>query len=340
MNKKVEHCVSSKETPEKSNDQENLPFTDLTRFSLRSGHNHIRHNSEHGVGVEALYQFQPGIMLRVIDMVTLTSKPEETTIPKKHLVFNFKLLGENFMEVEDHGSITMTEGSLWIAYSKDQKRLVEHGEEGQKYLLVMLICEPNVLLQSPFDQGVNELPDCIQAVLSGDEYMAANFTMNADLIQALRIFLNSDTSDVFSRPFLQAKTVELMCLALRNMLDQESQFQRARISEKDKGKMEVASKLLQKHWQNPPTQDELVKKLGVGRTQLVKCFKLVHGYSITDYVLNIRMQHAQQLLTEGRLNVTQVAVEVGYEHSSNFVTIFKRQFGITPKAFQKAMTSR
>jgi len=332
--------VSANKFSEKSSDQENLPFTDLTRFSLRSGHNHIRHNSEHGVGVEALYQFQPGIMLRVIDMVSLNSKPEETTIPKKHLVFSFKLSGDNLMEIEGHDSITMAEGSLWIAYSEDQKRLVEHGEDGQKYLLVMLICEPDVLLQLPFDQNVNELPDCIQTVFSGDEYMGANFTMNADLIQALRIFLNSDTSDVLSRPFLQAKTVELMCLALRNMLDQESQRQRARISEKEKGAMDLAGTLLQKHWKNPPTQDELVKTLGVGRTQLVKCFKLVYGYSITDYVLNIRMQHAQQLLTDGKLNVTQVAMEVGYEHSSNFVSIFKRQFGITPKAFQKAITSR
>ena len=330
--------MSVKKTPETAKNQTNLPFADLSRFELHSGYNQIRHDDAQTTGVELLYQFQPGIMLRVIDLVALIDQSGETAIPEKHLCINFKLSSNNALEVEDHGTITIEEGSLWVVYSEHQKKLIDHGVKGQKYLLVMLVCKPDVLLQSPFDQIVDKLPSCLQSVFSGDEFMAERFTMSPDLIQALRILINNMASNVFSRPFLQAKTVELMCLALQNMLDHDSHKERAHVSKREEEAMEKASKLLQENWRDPPAQEELIKILGLGRTRLVKCFKVVHGLSISDFVLNIRMQHAQQLLSQGRLNVTQVAMEVGYEHTSNFVSGFKRQFGITPKTFQKAIT--
>nr|WP_243760313.1 helix-turn-helix transcriptional regulator [Aestuariicella hydrocarbonica] len=80
--------------------------------------------------------------------------------------------------------------------------------------------------------------------------------------------------------------------------------------------------------------------LGVGKSRLTVCFKWLYGESIGGYVAHIRMQHAQQLLSHSTLNISQVAWEVGYEHPCNFVTAFKRQFGMTPKSFQKFMLER
>jgi AraC-like DNA-binding protein len=54
-----------------------------------------------------------------------------------------------------------------------------------------------------------------------------------------------------------------------------------------------------------------------------------------EFIANIRLNKAQQLISKGDLNVTQVALEVGYVHSSNFTTAFKNKFGISPKTFQK-----
>jgi AraC-like DNA-binding protein len=319
-------------------EQVNLPFTDLGRFEMRAGHHHIRHDNGYESGTEVIYQLQPGIMLRVLDLFLHTEGAGETSAPEKKFIFSFKLRGNNMLTVEGgmDMDLDMSEGSLWVSYSEHPFRMVESSPANQKYLLVMLLCDPDVLLQPPFDQVTDNLPECIQRVLAGEEYIAEKFTMNMDLIQALGVLLNSETVDSYNRPFIQAKTVELMCLALRNVSQQESLREKAHISEKEQKAVEKACQLLQKNWQKPPTQDELIKIVGIGRSQLTKCFKLIYGYSITDYVLNIRMQHAQQLLTEGKLNVTQVALEVGYEHSNNFASAFKRRFGITPKAFQTA----
>ncbi len=330
--------MSHKKKTDLKSGQDNLPFTDLSRFKLRSGQSHIRHDNAQFEGFETLYQLQPGIMLRILDFSKHTSGDIKTATPEKHLVFCFNLQGNETLEVENYRPLSLTEGRLLVGYSHIKRRMALHPEISKRSLLVMLLCEPDVLLQPPFDMNVEQVPDCIEAVLNGAQEMSEYVTMNMDLIQALRIFLDSDPLEPWSRPFIQAKSLEILCLALSNISQHESQQKLEHVSEKEREHIQKACLLLQKQWKNPPSQEELVQVLGMGKSSLKKVFKLINGCSITDFVLNIRMQNAQQLLALGTLNVTQVAMEVGYEHSSSFASVFKRKFGISPKAFQKAST--
>lgn len=325
-----------KEVEKPVSDGVNVSFTDLKRFSLRAGQNHIRHDNEREVGFEALYQLQPGILLRILDLTLRSSNRVELSAPSDRVIFHLKLAGDNVIDVEGHESIDMPEGSLTVSYSNSPLHLTELTENGKKYQLVMLICELDALLQTPFENSVDQLPVCIQKVLEGKGYIASRFTMNTDLTLALKVLLNSTRPDQWNRAFIQAKTLEILCLSLRRVIDQESQDEREQLTAREAKVMEEVAQLLRQSWDSPPSQSKLVQIFGMGRSRLTRCFKLLHGYSITDYILNVRMQHAQQLLAEGRLNVTQVAMEVGYEHSSNFTSMFKSQFGISPKAFQQA----
>jgi len=312
---------------------------DTSRFQLRSGQNHVLRDGDDEVGVQALHQIQPGIVLRVLDITMRTDLTLETTASENQLMFGFKLAGDNVVESVEAGGYLVSEGSLFVAYSGTRVIIKDNFDKDQRYLLVMLLCDPEILLQAPFDLEAEQLPDVIQSVLHDEKSLIDGCSMNAELIQALRILLNSDTGDALNRAFLQAKSIEILCLALRNILQHESQREQSKISERERLKMGEAHQLLKQRWQDPPTQEELVQALGIGKSRLKKCFKWLYGLSIKDYVLGIRMQQAQQLLTEGRLNVSQVAMEVGYEHPCNFVTAFKRKFGMTPKAFQKASST-
>ncbi|MEH6347842.1 MAG: helix-turn-helix transcriptional regulator [Bermanella sp.] len=332
--------MSSKKQSKIESDQVNLPFTDLNRFELRAGQSHIRHDNAQVEGFEIMYQLQPGIMLRILDFTRHNSRDIEIATPPGHLIFSFNILGNETLEVENHGSISLTEGCMLAAYSHLKRRMALHPEKSEKRLFVMLLCEPEILLKPPFDMEAEQLPDCIQTVVNGAQEMAESVSMSMELIQALRIFLHFDTLKPWSRPFIQAKSIEILCLALSNISHQESQKKLAHVSEKEREHIQKASLLLLNKWRNPPSQEELVQTLGVGKSTLKRVFKLINGCSITDFVLNIRMQNAQLLLSEGKLNVTQIAMEVGYEHSSNFASAFKRHFGISPKAFQKATTGK
>lgn len=159
--------------------------------------------------------------------------------------------------------------------------------------------------------------------------------MNESVALASNILLTGEPSDDLSNAFIKAKTVELVCLVLRNLRQAESQTQLSLLPNKDRKILERAGVLLAENWCNPPAQDDLAKQLGVNKSKLKQGFKLIHGCTMKEYILNIRLLQAQKLLAQGNLNVTQVALEVGYEYSSNFTSAFKEKFNISPKTFQK-----
>jgi AraC-like DNA-binding protein len=44
------------------------------------------------------------------------------------------------------------------------------------------------------------------------------------------------------------------------------------------------------------------------------------------------MERARQLLLERNLNVSEVALRVGYQNPSKFAAAFRREFGISPSS--------
>lgn len=71
-------------------------------------------------------------------------------------------------------------------------------------------------------------------------------------------------------------------------------------------------------------------------TYISKLFKQETGSTITDYITEVRLQQAKQLLTlHPHLKVQQISEQVGYTDVAYFHKLFKRTIGITPSQFKK-----
>lgn len=69
------------------------------------------------------------------------------------------------------------------------------------------------------------------------------------------------------------------------------------------------------------------------------CNRLFNKYvhlSPMNYVIEYRLQKAKELLNETDLNMTEIADRCGFNSSSYFTEMFKRQFGITPREYRKS----
>lgn len=322
----------------------NLPFDDLNRFEFSSPENAIDYEvAGENIGSDVLYHLQPGVILRILNLHSYSldtaaenfSELDEVSYPGKQLVIAFKIKGNNTLKANDIKEFQMNEGSLTFAYSDVDLKLTETVAPEKDYLIVMLMLKPEVLLKAPFSFQIEQLPFCLHKVYLDKSLFVKTMMMNDSIFQATNILLSADSSDCFSRSFLQAKTVELLCLAMRNLVQFESQTELSKLSNKEKCILKNAGELLNEQWNSPPSQDELSKALGVSKTKLKQGFKAFYGCSMKEFIANIRLNKAQQLISKGDLNVTQVALEVGYVHSSNFTTAFKNKFGISPKTFQK-----
>jgi signal transduction histidine kinase/DNA-binding response OmpR family regulator len=79
-----------------------------------------------------------------------------------------------------------------------------------------------------------------------------------------------------------------------------------------------------------------VSDMATSRTLLYrKINDATGGMSIKEFILDIRMKRAAQLLKDSHYNVSEIAVMTGFNGSKYFSTCFKKQYGMTPTEFKK-----
>jgi len=81
----------------------------------------------------------------------------------------------------------------------------------------------------------------------------------------------------------------------------------------------------------------LGKKFGLSASFLSRRFKEVSGMGINEYITNVRIHNAAQLLKQERLSVTEVAARCGYSDSNYFASVFKKIKGITPLKYARTL---
>jgi AraC-like DNA-binding protein len=88
--------------------------------------------------------------------------------------------------------------------------------------------------------------------------------------------------------------------------------------------------LLKQDLAAPPSLEELGKKIGCSHFYLSRIFSTQTGQTITQYLRQLRMERAAELLRGGEHNVTEAAGEVGYNSLSHFSAAFHETFGCCP----------
>lgn len=76
----------------------------------------------------------------------------------------------------------------------------------------------------------------------------------------------------------------------------------------------------------------------MSRFHYIRIFKLVYGLTPREYLKDLRINKARQLLRRG-MSVTQVCFDVGYESIPTFSSAFKRGTGYSPKTYQELNNS-
>lgn len=97
-------------------------------------------------------------------------------------------------------------------------------------------------------------------------------------------------------------------------------------------------KALQRLHQSPEqawSLDSLSSDVGLSRAAFARRFKSLVGQPMFDYLTQLRMQRACQLLAETELPLYEVANRAGYESEPSFVRTFRKRLGATPTAYRK-----
>ena len=101
-------------------------------------------------------------------------------------------------------------------------------------------------------------------------------------------------------------------------------------------RVERTTAILRSHLADPPDIDALGAQVGCSSFYLSRLFSKEMGMTIPQYVRQIRMERAADLLLGGRHNVTEAAMEVGYSSLSHFSKAFCTTIGCCPALFPNA----
>lgn len=91
---------------------------------------------------------------------------------------------------------------------------------------------------------------------------------------------------------------------------------------------------LEKEYASPWKLSDLADLAHMSEGNLHRVFKEATGQSPIDYVIQLRLHRAMEMLSETMLSITEIAFEVGFKDSNYFTRQFKKMTGISPSRYR------
>ena len=93
---------------------------------------------------------------------------------------------------------------------------------------------------------------------------------------------------------------------------------------------------VQGHLTEPLTVADMAEQVSLSPSAFAHLFREVTGRSPYQFLKEMRLDKARELLIDGQFAVTRVSKEVGYGSVSHFISEFRARFGVTPRAYSDA----
>lgn len=154
--------------------------------------------------------------------------------------------------------------------------------------------------------------------------------LNNNGIQAHRLF-----SDKASQRLFQASenTVFDMIKWAAFITDNTVDFLKE--VQKSEGVVEKAKRFIHQNYTRDISREDIASSVFLTPDYLSKIFKTQTGVHIKDYINDLRIKKAKELLLQSSLSISEISSRTGFESFSYFSTVFKKATGDTPFSFRK-----
>ena len=102
------------------------------------------------------------------------------------------------------------------------------------------------------------------------------------------------------------------------------------------GAIEVMASFMAEHYLEPVTVEQIADAARLHPNYAMTMFRHHCGITICNYLVNLRLTHAQQLLVLGNQKILDIAMESGFNTLSSFYDNFTRNLRMTPSQYRKS----
>ena len=114
----------------------------------------------------------------------------------------------------------------------------------------------------------------------------------------------------------------------------EQQVDQVEVKSPDDLLLERVMKVINKNLSNSDLSiDKIADEVGISRVHLHRKMKELTGQTPHDFIRNIRLKQAANLLAGHNMNITEVMYACGFNNAASFSTIFKKFYGMSPREY-------
>lgn len=152
-----------------------------------------------------------------------------------------------------------------------------------------------------------------------------NYILSRDFIPK-EILNKQETSFVFSRDCSLKQMLEFVKKLYCTAFEQIQEYNRNR----NRLDINKIKKYVEDHFTEGITLELTASIYYVSKEYLSKAFKTATGKGFTEYLTELRMERAKELILDYKVPLKEVGEMVGYLDQAHFYKTFKRYFGMTP----------
>lgn len=252
--------------------------------------------------------------------------PSETYGPHKHLriEINYVKKGNCILHLDDE-SVTFREGEIMIITS-GISHLFETGSEGTT--LMQLEFLPEVFSHFNF-KAEGETATFMSVTLFSEENRLIKIVNNVRIMRVVQRIVNElELKSQYYQYLVVMYYAELLILIYRYM--DESYLP---ICTNDSLKKAIA--YIRLNYQSEITMNDVAEYAGISERYLRRMFSQYLYLSPLDYLNQMRINRAIELLRNTEMSVKEICYLCGFQSPQYFSRVFKQQMGISPREVTK-----
>jgi YesN/AraC family two-component response regulator len=233
----------------------------------------------------------------------------------------------------------------FIKQSLGESYYIYEAENGEQALKIAKKIIPNIIITDLMMPVMDGVAFCNKIKSTQETSHIPVIMLTAKMSQEWEIEGLKTGADAYIRkPF----DMELLELKIKNILKQREEMRRRfnreitlqpneiTVTSVDERFLKKAIEVIEKHMANTEFNVELfVKEMALSRSNLYLKIKELTGFSSSEFIRNIRLKRAMQLLEQSDLSVKEIMYMTGFNTASYFSKCFKKQFGEIPSKYIK-----
>jgi DNA-binding response OmpR family regulator len=266
----------------------------------------------------------------------------KTTMPEERLDLDFwevypvdkllKLKGKKILIVDDNSALR---DYLKLILSNTFE--IVEAENGQDALLLAQEIKPDLIISDLMMPVMNGLQFCKEIKAVSTTPLIILTSQWVDNIQFSGYEAGADA--YLTKPVKKELLLQIILNLIRN---QEQLYpETATLNKPDEDFLHTMALLIEENITASDLDAKWIcKEMNISRTVLYAKMKTLTGQTVHEFIKTIKLQKSLSLLLEGRLSISQIASEVGFNSHSYFDKCFIKQYGVGPKEYIAAKKIR